>query len=372
MGGTSLSSGGEARQFVKLGIHLCFCHDAACMKPLFLLFLSACLPVLAQAADAPVLGQGGFRYRVVEGWAREALAKVKIKNGHGLAIDGMGRVLFLTDNPENNVVILSPGGELVETWTARMPAAHGLTRAEAGGREVLFITDTALHEVRKLTIKGDELLHLPWPEKTGLYKAAAEYRPSKVLLSPKDGEFYVFDGYGKDYVHHYAADGTLIRSWGGTIGEGENQLAHFGPHGGVVDTRDPGNPVVFVCMSDKQEVKRFTLEGRFIDKLAMPGGNPRDAVIFGEYVFIPHLGDQWPKDKNAPGFVSVLDRNNRVVSNIGGSAPEYDASGNLQPMHSTGAPFIHPHGVTVDAEGNLYVAQFSSPAAPLLKFERIK
>ena len=130
--------------------------------------------------------------------------------------------------------------------------------------------------------------------------------------------------------------------------------------------------MILVCMSDKQEVKRFTLEGKFIDKFAMPGGNPRDAVLFGEFVFIPHLGDQWPADKNAPGFVSVLDRNNRVISNIGGTPPAYGDAGALRPMRSTGTPFIHPHGVAVDGEGNLYVAQFSSPAAPLLKFERIK
>lgn len=325
------------------------------------------MPVRAQE----ILGQGEFRYRMVEGWAAKALAPVSIKNGHGLAIDSQGRILFLTDDPQNNMVILSPAGELLETWTARMPGAHGLTLAKEGGQDVLFITDTALHEVRKLTLKGEELLHLPWPDSTGLYKAAAEYKPSKTLLAP-DASFYVFDGYGKDFVHHYDPAGKLLQSWGGTIGEGENQLAHFGPHGGVVDTRDPAHPVVMVCMSDKQEVKRFTLEGRFIDKFAMPGGNPRDAVIWGDYLFMPHLGDQWPKDKTAPGFVSVLDRTNKVVSNIGGTPPGYDANNQLQTMNTTTRAFIHPHGLAVDKDGTLYVAQFSSPAAPLLKLERVK
>ncbi|HRG55983.1 MAG TPA: hypothetical protein PLG56_08090, partial [Lacunisphaera sp.] len=64
----------------------------------------------------------------------------------------------------------------------------------------------------------------------------------------------------------------------------------------MVDTRDAAQPVILVCMSDKQEVKRFTLDGQFIDKFAMPGGNPRDAIIWKDFVFIPHLGDQWPKD----------------------------------------------------------------------------
>ena len=336
--------------------------------------LSSLLLLLALPTSSPaeeILGQGAFRYRVVEGWAAQALAKVSVKNGHGLAVDGAGRVLFLTDDAKNNIVILSPAGELLETWTARMPGAHGLTLVKEGDKEVLFVTDTALHEVRKLTLKGEELLHLPWPETTGLYKKADEYKPSKVLMAP-DASFYVFDGYGKDYVHRYDAGGRLLTSWGGTIGEGENQLAHFGPHGGVVDNRDAAHPVVLVCMSDRQEVKRFSLDGKFIDKFAMPGGNPRDAVIWGDFIFMPHLGDQWPKDKNAPGFVSVLDRQNKVVSNIGGTAPKYDASGQLQPMHTTTKAFIHPHGLVVDKDGNLYVAQFSSPSAPLLKLERVK
>ena len=318
-----------------------------------------------------ILGQGAFRYRVVEGWAAGALQKVSVKNGHSMAIDSSGRVHFLTDDPKNNVIILNSSGELLETWTARMPGAHGLTLAKEGEREVLFITDTALHEVRKLTLKGEELLHLPWPKESGLYQKADEYKPSKVLLMPHGG-FLVFDGYGKDYVHHYDPTGKLLKSWGGNLGEGENQLAHFGPHGGVIDTRDSARPVVFVCMSDKQEVKRFSLDGHFLDKFAMPGGNPRDAVLWGDHLFMPHLGDQWPKDKNAPGFISVLDRLNHVVSNIGGSPPEYDANGELKPMHTTTKAFIHPHGLAVDGEGNIYVAQFSSPSAPLLKLEHLK
>ena len=232
-------------------------------------------------------------------------------------------------------------------------------------------TDTALHEVRKLSLTGEELARYEWPQSTGLYTAEAEYKPSKVLHTGASGEFYVFDGYGKDFVHHYRADGTVIRSWGGALGEGEDQLMHFGPHGGGIDLRVPAIPIILVCMSDRQEVKRFTLKGRFIDKFAMPGGNPRDAVFFGKFLFIPHLGDQWPKDKNAPGFLSVLDSDNHVISNIGGTAPEYDAAGALQMMHAIGHAFIHPHGIAVDGAGNVYVAQFSSPSAPLLKLERL-
>jgi DNA-binding beta-propeller fold protein YncE len=34
--------------------------------------------------------------------------------------------------------------------------------------------------------------------------------------------------------------------------------------------------------------------------------------------------------------------------------------------------FIHPHGIAVDADGHIYVAQFASKSAPLLKLERVR
>ena len=96
------------------------------------LLLLLCLHPAAKAEE--ILGQGEFRYRVVEGWAKAALAQVSVKNGHGLAIDAAGRILFLTDDPKNNVIILSPQGELLESWTARMPGAHGLTLVKEGDK----------------------------------------------------------------------------------------------------------------------------------------------------------------------------------------------------------------------------------------------
>lgn len=335
----------------------------------FLVLLAAGLVNTVVLAE-DVLGQGEFRYRVVPNWGREALAQVSVKNGHAVALDTQGRLLFLTDDARNNVIILdAKSGALIKHWTARMPGAHGMSLVKEGGREVLFITDTQLHEVRKLTLDGEELAVFPWPEKAKLHAEAKEYRPSKTIHFP-NGEFAVFDGYGKDYIFHCKADGTLIRAWGGDVGDPRDQLKHWGPHGGAFDDRD-GTPRVVIGMSDQQEIRRFTPNGHFIDQMPFPGGNPRDIVIFGKHTIIPHLGDNWPKDKNAPGFISIADASWKIVSNIGAPAAVYENE-TLEPMKSDGKTFIHPHGVAVDAAGNMYVAQFASPAAPLLKLERMK
>jgi len=323
---------------------------------------------LATADD--ILGQGDYRYRVVPDWGREALAKVSVKNGHAAAIDSQGRLFFLTDDAKNNVIILdAKTGSLIHHWTARMPGAHGMSLVKESGREVLYITDTQLHEVRKLTLDGQELAIFPWPQKAALHADAKEYRPSKTIHFP-NGDFATFDGYGKDYIFHYQADGTLLRWWGGNVGAPADQLKHWGPHGGAFDDRD-GTARIVIGMSDQQEIRRFTPEGHFIDQMPFPGGNPRDIVLFGTHTIIPHLGDQWPKDRNSPGFISILDAHWKIVSNIGAPAAVYE-NRVLQPMKSDGKTFIHPHGVAVDAEGNLFVAQFSSPAAPLLKLARVK
>lgn len=326
---------------------------------------------LSVRADESLLGQGKYQFRVAPNWGVKALSQVQVKNGHAVTVDSKNRLFFLTDNPQNNVVILdAKSGALIKHWTARMPGAHGMTLAKESNTEVLYITDTVLHEVRKLTLDGEELARYPWPKESGLYSKPDDYRPSKILVHP-DGRLWIFDGYGKDFIHHYAANGSWLKSWGGNLGEGENQLHHWGPHGGGLDLRDPEKPRIVIAMSDQQEIKSFTLDGQFIHKSYFPGGNPRDFIPIGDHSLIPHLGDKWPQDKNAPGFISIVDQDFKIISNIGAPAAVYK-DGILQSMQSDGKTFIHPHGVCMDAEGNLFVAQFASPSAPLLKLERFK
>jgi hypothetical protein len=64
-------------------------------------------------------------------------------------------------------------------------------------------------------------------------------------------------------------------------------------------------------------------------------------------------------DAPGTGFVTILDKNNKVVSNIGGNEPTY-VDGILQPMLQTDKIFVHPHDVCVDRDENIYVAQWAS------------
>ncbi len=324
----------------------------------------------AQASSPEVLGQGDFKYRVVPGWG-VLDEKTPVNDCHGLARTAEGHTVLLTNHVANNVIFYDDRGRLVDKWTKRkFPGAHGLSLVRTPKSESLFITDLNLHTVTKLSLAGEMLGEWRLPASTGKYAKETDYRPSWTLHRA-DGGFYVLDGYGKDYILDYAADGSFKRLLGGP----EGGIVHWGPHGGMIDT-DPRPEVdsaetMLIAMSDQQYLLRLDLDGKKLAQTDLPGGNPRQIRRFGQHYVVAHLADNWPKDRNSRGFLSILDQNLRVVSNVGGSAPVYGTDGRLQPMKHTSEVFLHPHDVLANPDGSLIVAQFASGKTYPIKLERI-
>jgi hypothetical protein len=57
--------------------------------------------------------------------------------------------------------------------------------------------------------------------------------------------------------------------------------------------------------------------------------------------------------------VTILDKDNKVVSNLAGSEPAYEGSMPKE-MYQTVNVFQYPHDVCIDDEENMYVAQWNS------------
>lgn len=319
----------------------------------------------ARAAGSSLLGQGEFQYRVVPNWGILGEA-TPVQNCHGIVTDGEGHIILLTTDTTNNVIIYDRAGRLVHKWGADFPGAHGLSIVQEGDREVLYITDLQRHLVVKSTLDGEILQEWPWPDSTGKYEKAEQYRPSWTLHLP-NGDFFVLDGYGRDYIMRYNRSGALVGVFGGE----EGGIQHWGPHGGMVDARKPESPELLIAMSDQQHLLRLSLEGESLGEIPMPGGNPRQIRAFDQHFAVAHLADNWPANRDSRGFVSILDADLRVVSNVGGTTPIYDENGILQPMKNDSDVFLHPHDLVVDNEGSLYVAQFASNNTYPIKLERV-
>lgn len=310
------------------------------------------------AVEGDILGQGALQYRVVSGWGDVSADMITLQNCHALRQDASGRIVMINTGPKNNVIIYNAAGKMVETWGTTFPGAHGLAIVKDADGECLWLTDHDRHQVIKTTLSGKELKVISWPEGVAPYTKADEYKPTDIEFSD-DGSFYVCDGYGLAMVLHYKADGTLIRAFGGK-GNEAHQLNT--PHGCAVDVRIPAKPLLVVASRGHHALKRYTLAGDYVDTIPLPGAEVCDVMVQGKRLYIPNLN----------GFVSILDENNRVVANLGGSAPVYDAKGSLQRMERVGDTFIHPHNLYVDAAGSVYVAQWDSKGTHPIRLDLIK
>jgi hypothetical protein len=326
---------------------------------------SACATIRVRAQSDQPLGQGQFRYRVVPNWGMLG-PQTPVNNCHGLVRDKEGHIILLTDHVKNNVIIYDKQGRLINKWGTKFPGAHGLSLVTEGARQVLYITDLQLHKFFKTTLEGEILNEWGWPKDSRKYGNEEEFRPSWTLHFA-NGEFFVLDGYGKDYICHFTRDGKFQAIFGGP----EGGIAHWGPHGGIAYVRNSAMPELIVAMSDQQHLLRLLPNGKKLGQTELPGGNPRQIRLHKGHFYVAHLADNWPKDQKSRGFLSVLTPELKVLSNIAGTAPIYNEAGKLARMKSQEPVFMHPHDLIVDDEDSIYVAQFASGNTYPVKLERV-
>jgi len=272
-----------------------------------------------------------------------------------VAVNSKGRV-YLFCRAEHPVLIYERDGRFVGSWGEGMFSmrTHGITIAPD---DSVWCTDDAGHSVRKFTPDGKLLLTLGdnagKPSDSGydgsnlttITRGAPPFnRPTNLTVAP-NGDLYVSDGYGNARVHRFSPSGQLLASWGepGT-GPGQFML----PHGIAVDATG----TVFVCDRESDRIQVFTAEGRFIREIT-DVQRPTQVVLARGRMYVSELG--WragqrsfrhgPIERDLPSRVSVLDANGTVVARLGGPDPCAPGS------------FCAPHGLAVDANGDLYVAE---------------
>lgn len=304
-------------------------------------------------SDENVLGQHNKKYKLEKNWSKADASKFPVNDCHEMVQDSKKRIILLTNETKNNVLIYDKSGKLEKSWGHDYPGAHGLTIFNEGGKDVLFICDNNRHQVIKTSIDGKELMVLNYPKETGMYSKEEEFVPTETAIA-SNGDIYVVDGYGKDFVVQYDHKGKYIRHFGGRGNEEKHLL---NAHGIAVDTRG-SKPTLVVTSRQQNAFKRYTMEGEFIETIALPGAWVCRPVIKDDYLYAAVLQTDSKQGQNS-GFITILDKNNKVVSNLGGNKPVYK-DGKLEGLYQTEKAFSYPHDVCIDDEGSLYVAQWNS------------
>ncbi len=315
-----------------------------------------------------VLGHGSYKYRVIEGWGVLDAGKNPVNDCHEMVEDAKGRLIMLTNETKNNILIYDKSGKLLESWGTTYPGAHGLTISDEGGEQFLYITDTNRNQVIKTDLKGKEVMKLDYPRETGKYDFPNQFIPTETAINPANGDIYVVDGYGKNFVMQYNAKGELIRHFGGA---GDTADTFNCCHGILVDTRVKDNPTLMITDRGHMQYKRFTLDGTHLKTIPMPGSFVCRPVNKGENIYAAVYRSTTQEYPNS-GYITILDKDDKVISTPGGTAPEYKG-GKLQEQRKDRSfmGFMHPHDVCVDGDENLYVPQWASKKTYPVKLERV-
>lgn len=322
-----------------------------------------------------IIGSGDHRYVWNDSWAKipdSPSARAGWAH-HGVVVSHNGDVIsYHQDEPR--VLVFDEHGALRRSWESGLTEAHGITLVREADKEYLWLADNGAKrrpnlgyqytdagrvtgQVVKTTLGGKMLMRLERPD-LGVYRDG-DYKPTGVAVNEErhggNGDVWVADGYGQSYVHRYDRAGDYV----GSITGAEGDAGRFNcPHAIMVDTRR-SEPELYVADRSNRRVQVYDAEGRF--KRAFGSDfltSPSALATYGDLLVIAELRAR----------LTLVDRDDRLVGYLGDNEAVCEVVGWPNNRNETGEPvrpgllepgrFNSPHGMAVDADGNIYVAEW--------------
>ncbi len=301
----------------------------------------------------------GSRYGFADGTGTTA----RFDSPRAVAVDDSGN-LYVADTNNNRIRKITPAGVVTtlagDTWghvgsvdgtgsDALFNSPQGIT-VDGGGN--VYVADTSNHKIRKITPAGVVTTlagRVPgFADGTGT--AAEFYRPLGMSVDD-GGNLYVADGNNR--IRKITPAGvvtTLAGSTQGSIDGTGTDAKFYSPAGITVD----GGGNVYVADTFNDSIRKITPVG-VVTTLA--GGAWGSTYGTGPAVWQFELPKGVTADSN--GNVYVADTDNHKIRKITPAGVVTTLAGSTQGFADgtgTAAKFNNPRGITVDGDGNVYVA----------------
>ncbi len=333
-------------------------------------WIFAVLTILIGFCPFPLRAQPRtLRYEVDRSWPKPLPDRWILGGLGGVCVDAQNHVLILNRQDlldgELNAGHLAPpviefdsAGELVRSWGDANLLDPRLHSCHFDKDNNVWIASAPSGMIQKYSHDGSKLLLQigkkgVFDSSDGTAKgqplnsnAAQFYMPSSIFADPQSGEVYVSDGESRGGNRRIAVmdrDGKFLRQW---QPEGM-QTVHCmaGTHDGFV----------YVCNREGSKIQVYDKMGKFTKSLELPwtpdtppaDGKPKESG--GAVVAI-----DFSKDANQT-LIYVINQNNGVVEIVDRQTGKILSSfGRIG--HFPGE-FDQPHGIAVDSEGNVYIAE---------------
>ncbi len=286
-----------------------------------------------------IFGYGEFRYEHVPGWPTipDGYALVECP---GVAVDSQDNVFLLTRGA-HPLMQFDTQGNFVKSFGEGLFSnrTHGLY---AAGDDTLLVADDGIHTIQRFNTAGERLFELGERGKPAEKWSGAPFnRPTSAAIRPSNGDWYVSDGYGNARIHVYDSAGEHKFSWGSP---GIDAGQFMRPHNIAIDAEER----VYVADREAHRIQIFDTDGKFIAMWSNVH-RPDAMTLWGGHIYVGELNAIGGFDSPNMGHrVDVFDLDGELVCRFG-AADEGEGPGE----------FVAPHGIAVDSEGSLYVAEVS-------------
>jgi DNA-binding beta-propeller fold protein YncE len=313
------------------------------MKRVFLLVAaSALLLTTARAANT---------YTPVADWLKLPEGRPQLGNQHGdVAVSSTGDVYVSVQDPAAGLQVYSPEGKFLRNVNGAPSDFHGFVIHKEAGGEFIYGATLRGQTIVKMTLEGGIVMTIGSSSIPDQFKIRnARSNLLSLLLTGLDvapnGDIYVTDGYASDYIHRFDKTGKYIASFGGK----QPPYSFNTLHKLAIDTRfQPAR--LIACDRANNRVVHLSLDGTFIGVVAKDLLLPAAIVIDGDNAIVGELN----------GRVTVLDKDGAVVTRVGANTEQGTGTNKIPPAQWRNGFVLSPHGVALNAHGDLFVSEFSA------------
>lgn len=292
-----------------------------------------------------------LEFTAVADWPRLPPGQTQIGNMHGdVAVSSAGEVYVSVQDPQGGMQVYGDDGTYLRTLTAAPPDFHGFVIRLQSDGEFIYGARMRGQEALKMTLTGTVVLALRASSIPDEFtnKNAQTGAPNVLFTSvdaAPNGDIYVADGYASDYIHRFSSRGTYLSSFGGK----KEPYSFNTMHKIAIDRRFQPARIIGTDRANNRVV-HLSLEGAFLGVVAKDLLLPAAVVISGDHAIVGELG----------GRVTILDKTGAVAARLGANTGEGVGTNKLPPDQWKTGLFVSPHGVALNARGDLFVSEFSA------------